>query len=488
MTLFYQRHRHLAAIRRVLILGAMVSPLAGRLIGVVGTEPAPTSDVTVHRRAKPLPAGAVTSDWPGFLGPTRDGICIETKLLKNWALEGPALVWEMNRGEGYAAPSIAGQRLVFFHRLGDQATVDCLHAETGTPFWRYQYQSDYRDRYGFSNGPRASPVIDDDRCYVHGVEGRLLCLDMRTGKVLWQRDTSKDFKVPQDFFGVGSTPLVDGNRLIVIVGAPGGPTVVALDKKSGDIIWKSGEKWTAGYASPVMAVVDGRRTLFAFTGGDSQPPRGGLLALDPSTGGVIFEYPFRGKKYETINAACPVVAGKLIFLTAQNAGAAVLRVTGKGGVDERWRTAEYEAHFATPILREGHVYGISGIQGCEIALECIDLAGQKVVWRQVPQWEETIRRGNGEEKMPFGIGLGSMIAMDEGFLILSEDGVLIRADLSPKGFKEISRARLFRAAETFTGPVVSRGLLYVCQNRPDTELKKGPRLLCYDLRAGLAAQ
>lgn len=180
------------------------------------------SRVRTHRAPHPLSPDAETHDWPAFLGPEHNGVSRETKLLETWPAEGLSLLWEMKTGSGYAAPAVAGRRLVFFHRLGDEEVVECLDAETGKRHWQHRYRTDYNDRYDFSDGPRSTPVIDGNLVFTHGAAGHLLCLELRTGHVIWELQTSQRFKVPRDFFGVGSSPLIDGNVLVVNVGAPGG--------------------------------------------------------------------------------------------------------------------------------------------------------------------------------------------------------------------------------------------------------------------------
>src|SRR6185503_5867136 len=199
--------------------------------------------VRVHAKPKPLPPGAVTSDWPAFLGPSHNGASPETKLLRDWPKGGPTLLWEMRKGTGYSSPAIADDHLVYFHREGNQEKVECLHPETGAKYWDFSYPTKFEDRYGYNNGPRASPVIDGDRLYTYGAEGKLHCLKLQTGQVFWKRDISAEFKVPQDFFGTATNPLIDGDNLIINVGAPGGPTVAAFQKLTGKMVWGSGSEW-----------------------------------------------------------------------------------------------------------------------------------------------------------------------------------------------------------------------------------------------------
>ena len=113
----------------------------------------------------------------------------------------PPLIWEFTKGTGYASPAIAGDRLVFLHRVGDEEIVECLHAETGATNWRFRYPTDFDDRYGYNNGPRSSPVIDAARAYTMGAQGQLHCLDLETGKLVWKRELQKEYRVVQDFFG-----------------------------------------------------------------------------------------------------------------------------------------------------------------------------------------------------------------------------------------------------------------------------------------------
>src|SRR5436190_21790266 len=260
------------------------------------------ADVTFHAKPKPLPAGAVTHDWTSFLGPAHNAMSTETKLLHLWPKGGPKLVWEMKKGTSYTSPAISGDRLIFFHRIGNEERVECLHRETGERYWTFGYPTQFEDRYGYNNGPRASPLIDGDRVYTYGAEGKLHCLTLETGQVYWKRDLRAEFKLPQDFFGVASTPLIEGDLLIVNLGAPGGPSVAAFDKKTGKLVWGAGDQWGASYASPIPATVQGRRRIFVFAGGESRPPSGGLLSIDPQNGSIDFAFPWRSKSYESVNA------------------------------------------------------------------------------------------------------------------------------------------------------------------------------------------
>jgi outer membrane protein assembly factor BamB len=458
--------------RRAVLQALMAQPLiAGAVLGQARAVGKP----------RPLPSGAVTHDWPAFLGPTHNAVSTETRLSR---VLPPPLVWELNRGTGYASPAIVGDRLAYLHRIGNEEVVECLHAETGAARWQFKYATAYEDRYGYNNGPRASPVIDANRVYTVGAEGKLHCLDLATGKQVWRRDLRLDYKGPQDFFGTASTPLVDGTLLIVNVGAPGGPCVAALDLGTGKEVWRAGREWGPSYASPVPAVVHGKRRVFVFAGGESDPPAGGLLSIDPANGKVDFSFPWRSRAFESVNASCPVVFDNKVFVSASyRTGGALLEIRPDFTHRVVWTTQEFGLHFNTPIHRNGYLYGFDGRNEPDASLACIDAATGKVVWRETPEWTETLGgRGAGRQQI-MSTYRGSLLAADGQFLCLGELGHLLWMDLTSKGYKELSRTWLFAARESWAVPVLSRGLLYVTQNTRDTLSNTGPRLLCYDLRS-----
>jgi outer membrane protein assembly factor BamB len=432
---------------------------------------------------KPLPAGAVTEDWPAFLGPSHNATSRETRLLREWGRRGPKLVWEMRKGTGYSSPAVMGQRLVFLHRVGGEEIVECLHAETGARFWDFRYPTAFEDRYGYNNGPRASPVIDGGLVFTYGAEGKLHCLRLDSGRLVWKRDLAADYKLKQDFFGVAATPLVEGDRLIVNLGAPGGPTVIALDQRTGKTLWGTGREWGQSYASPVPATVHGKRRVFVFAGGESSPPTGGLLVLDPANGAIDFTFPWRSRSYESVNAASPLVAGGQVFISASyRAGGAMLNLLPGGRFSVAWKSGEIGTHFGTAVEKDGYLYAFDGRNEPDAALVCVERKTGRLMWRTVPEWDETWLVDGQPRTARMGTFRGNLLAVDGRFLCLGELGHLLWLDLSPEGYKELARCRLFAARQTWSLPVLSRGLLYVVQHAPDSIHGTRPRLLCYDLR------
>jgi outer membrane protein assembly factor BamB len=453
--------------RRALLQALIAQPL------LAGLARAQAKLIT---KPKALSAGAVTHDWTSFLGPTHNAVSTETKLSR---MLPPPLVWEFPKGTSYSSPAVAAGRLVFIHRVGNEEVIECMDAETGAGKWQFKYGTVFEDRYGYNNGPRSSPVIDGTRVYTMGAEGKLHCLDIASGKVIWKHDLRVDYKVPQDFFGTAGTPLVEGQLLIVNVGAPGGPCVVAFDKSTGKEVWRAGKEWGPSYASPIPAVVHGKRRVFVFAGGESEPPTGGLMSIDPATGKVDFSFPWRSRSYESVNASCPVIFDNKVFVSASyRTGGALVEIRPDFTHRVVWTTQEFGLHWNTPIYRDGYLYGFDGRNEPDASLACIDVTTGKAVWRETPEWTDTLA-GRQQEVSTYR---GSLLAVDGAYLCLGELGHLLWLELTPKGYKQLSRAWLFPARESWTLPVLSRGLLYVVQNTREVPRGNGPRLLCYDLR------
>ncbi len=464
----------------LLVGGVFMTEMEGDLLA---TAPGEGGPAVFHHAPKALAKDAIVEDWPRFLGPRDNGVSRETKILKTFHKSGPTLVWEMNVGEGYATPTVLGDRLVFSHRLKDGGQIVGLHPETGKEIWSFSYKTNYRDRFGFGNGPRAAPVLDDGRVYLHTVDGILYCLNLETGKKIWENDTSITFNVPQDYFGVVASPVVFGELLVANVGAPKGPCVVAFNKKNGEVVWKAGTEWGPSCASPIVATVHGKKKILVFAGGDSRPPTGGLLSLDPKTGKIEARFPFRSKKYLSVNGSSPVVVDNQVFLSTSYDTGGVLVALGKdGGAKEVWRTEDLGSHFMTPIALGGYLYGATGMNRRDTGLTCIDLSTGEKTWNIAPDLSSE-REVNGElVRVPESTDLASFIWVDGHILCQGERGHLLWLDPQPDGYRELARTRLFAADNTWGVPALSRGLLYIRQNEPDKMEGTAPRILCYDLR------
>ncbi len=414
-------------------------------------------------------------DWPDFLGSRRDGRSDETGL--NWDWTGGRLkqLWTQPLMGGYGIGSTAAGRFYQLDGDGQKTVLLCLDAETGDEIWRYEYAMAYEDMYGFDNGPRTSPVLDGERVYVFGVAGKLHCLNALTGEVVWAVDTTEQFHVRQNFFGVGSTPLVHGELLLVMVGGspppegggdrgatrtdamPRGSGIVGFDKRTGAIRYQSIDD-LASYASPIVADVAGKPTGLAFC-------REALHAFDPDDGQVFWSFPWRARKYESVNASTPVVVdGKILITESYGPGGVLLHVVGGKPVpvwrDANIREQRLSCHWSTPVVVDGFIYGCHGEKPSQCELRCIEGASGEIRWSQ-PR-----------------LGRCNISYADGHLICLTDGGDLFAVRANPERFELVARWEASGQGTglrppCFAAPIVSQGRLY---------LRDANRLYCFELR------
>lgn len=462
-------------------LAILLFAAAGSACALSAAEPVADPELRFHAPPQPLADGATTEEWPHFLGPHHNATTGEMPLLARWPADGPQIVWERAKGEGYAAPVIAGGRLVYFHRREGNETLDCLDPETGRRWWRFAYPVAYEDRYGFSPGPRSSAVIAGGCVYAAGVTAVLHCLDLDTGRVIWRRDLTAEYQIPQYFFGYGPTPFVWRDLVIVTVGGKakggaGGTCVAAFDRLTGRTVWEVEDTWGADYASPVVTMLRGREVALVMTGGESRPSQGGLLTLDPRTGEVLDRFPWRAKAHESATAATPLVIGdrRVLISECYEKGGTVLDFDEGFKSRQVWTERGFGLHWMMPLLIDGHLYGFAGRNPPDTEFTCVNADTGRIIWRDDTRWTE-----NGRVSSFFR---GSLLRAGPRVFCLGEDGVLGEFELSPGGLVVRQRVRLFAAQSSWTLPTLHRGLLYVAQNERDVRSGKRPRIVCYDLR------
>jgi outer membrane protein assembly factor BamB len=423
-------------------------------------------------------------DWPDFLGPNRDSRSPETGIITDWNDAGLRMVWQLELGESYGIGSVSRGRYFQFDRIGRDARLRALHAETGEPIWEFRYPTDYVDLYGYNGGPRCTPLVDGRRVYIFGAEGMLHCLDAETGGVLWKFDTAERFGVVQNFFGVGSNPVVFEDLLIVMVGGSppesqrvpagaldrvlsNGTGIVAFDKWTGEVRYATSDE-LASYASLKLATVGGEPWGFSFA-------RGGLVGFQPRTGEVHFHFPWRARLLESVNASTPVVVGNEVLISeTYGVGAALLRLEGRQPQvvwrdQENLREKRLETHWNTPVFHEGYVYASSGRHTGNAELRCVQWDTGQVVWSEP------------------GLTRASLLYVDQHLICLGEDGVLRLLRATPERFDEVGRLALRAEAPPGTptfrprpllrypcwaAPILAHGLLYV---------RGDDRLVCLEL-------
>jgi outer membrane protein assembly factor BamB len=380
-------------------------------------------------------AGApAAEEWPQWRGPRGDGISRETIAATKWPKDGPKQLWSAKVGIGHSTPVVAGGKVYLFHLLGDQDTLTCFDAQSGTEAWSASASKGWTEVRNYP-GSRATPTIDGKRIYTYGGAGDLVAWDLDSGKPAWHLNVLKETGAEPLTWGQASSPFVVGDRIFVQSGA-GGPVAVAVNKNTGKIDWKS-EPGMGGYATIIQADVGGKPQLIVF-GGQA------LYGMDPQTGKTLWQTPWP-TEYD-VNAATPVYhEGKLFITSAYNkppARCAQFAVSS-GGVKKLWENRDLTCRFQPPVLDRGYLYGNS-----EGTVRCLNWADGRV------QWEAK----GGDTKIGMG---GSLLRLgDDKIITLSDHGELALMQATPKGVKLLTKSKLFDGGTIWSTPIVYDGKLY----------------------------
>lgn len=417
-------------------------------------------------------------DWPQWMGPQKDAVWRETGIVKSFPETGPRVRWRVKIGGGYAGPAVVGNRVYVtdkqlpagatdpsnpFERGRAPATerVLCLDDADGSIVWKHEYECPYTVSY--PAGPRTTPVVKDGRVFTLGSEGHLFCLKADSGEVVWSKSFQKDYDREQTpVWGYSSNPVLDGNRLVCLVGGTG-TAVVAFDKDTGKEVWRaldsSGEH-ASGYSTPIVVEAGGQRQLIVWL-----PTT--ISGLDPETGRVLWQKPFTSKS--GLSVATPRVDHDLLFISAFYDGSLLLKLDPKKPeATQVWRrhgqnerlTDALHCLISTPVIEGDHIYGVCAYG----ELRCLDLKTGDRIW-------STFQPTSGESAR---WGTAFLIKHEDRHFLFSEKGDLIIAKLSPEGYQEISRAHLLEP----TGPAQRREVVWThpafanrnCYVRNDREI------------------
>ena len=386
-------------------------------------------------------------DWPTWRGPKRDGISTETGLLKAWPKEGPMLAWKATGlGTGYSAVSVADGRVITMGDGPDGARVLAFDLK-GKELWQSETIGKPGGNYP---GTRCTPAIDGGLVYALGQFGDFVCLDAKTGKVVWSKSFQKDFGGGYAGWNYTESPLVDGNKVLLTPGGKQG-TMVALDKKTGALLWQS-KQWTdrAAYSSIVPSDFGGKRHYVQFT-------EESVAGIEATTGNLLWRAPRKGA---TASIPTPVLSGDLVFVTSgYGVGCNLFKLKPDSsviGTEEVYANKNIVNHHGGVILLGKHLYGHSDSGGWT----CMEMSTGEVAWK------------NG------GVGKGAVAYADGHLYCRSESGkgnvALIEATTTgyvEKGrFEQPDRS----GKNSWAHPVIAGGKLY---------LRDQDTLLCYDVKS-----
>lgn len=388
-------------------------------------------------------------DWPQWLGPRRDGVWRESGVLKQLPPGGPKVLWRTPVDGGYSGPAVADGRVFVTDYVGQgdkqpdpgkrnelvgRERVLAFDAATGKPLWKYEYDCNYKISY--PAGPRCTPAVADGKVYSLGAEGDLVALDAATGKPLWTKQLKRQYQTESPLWGFSGHPLVDGRKLICLVGGAGS-VVVAFDKDSGQELWKAlTAKDEAGYCAPSIVEAGGKRQLLLW---HPQAVHG----LDPETGKVFWQVPLEPLYGMSIQS--PRLFGDLLYTGGIGDQAVVLKMAAdRPAVSEVWRGEKTTGVYPTcspPLIDDGVVYA-----ACQQGhFRAVELATGKRLW-------ETFAPTTGKRFASSGSVF--FVKNDDRCYMLSESGELIIAKLSRAKYEEISRAKILEPTGDAFGRLV----------------------------------
>lgn len=374
--------------------------------------------------------GAAAADWPQFRGPNRDGISPEAAVLKSWPGGGPRVFWKIPLGEGFSQVVAVNGRLYVLYGLEEDEVAASLDARTGKQLWRVRLDRKYRSDQG--NGPRSTPLVDGDLVYVLSASGQLAALKAANGQTVWRHDLPGEFGAGVPDWGISTSPLVEGNLLIVNVGGSNNRSVMAFDKATGKAVWSS-QSDGAGYSAPIAITVGGVRQIIVFTAG-------AVVSLTPREGKLLWRVPWR-TSYD-VNAATPIFfpPDKLFISSGYDTGAALFQIKVAGSqvsAEEVWRNRSMKNQFSSSIFHNGTLYGFDNG-----TLKAIDAATGAEQWKQR------------------GLGHGSLILAGGKLVVFSESGTLALLEATPDEYQQLGAIRVLEG-KCWTAPTLADGRLYL---------------------------
>ena len=396
-------------------------------------------------------AAARADDYPQWRGKNRDGLSSEKGLLKAWPEGGPKLLWKVTgAGEGHATPSVAKGRIYGMGLRGADEVVWALDEKTGKEVWAAKIAPGITlDASQGGNGSRSTPTIDGDLLYSLGVSGELVCLKTATGEIIWKKNLVRDFGGGVPTWGYSESPLVDGEKVVVTPGG-GDATLVALNKKTGDMIWKAaipgGNR--VAYASAINADFGGQRQYIQFLAG-------GVVGVNAKDGKLLWNLDSPANR-GGINCATPLYKDGMVFAaSAYNTGGAMGRLSEKDGaftIEQVYFSKEMQNHHGGMVLVGDYLYGFDNSN-----LTCIEFATGKIMWSNR------------------SVGKGSVAYADNLLYCRSERGPVAIVEANPKEYVEKGRfVQPERSnAPSWPYPVVANGKLY---------LRDMDTLFCYDIK------
>ena len=381
-----------------------------------------------------IPTLAPAADWPHWLGPNSTGSSPETGLATAWPAAGPKILWKVPGGDGYSSIAVVGNQAFTLVQRDKQELAIALDVSNGKELWKTPIGPAFKNQYG--NGPRSTPWVEGDAVFAQSVNGPLVCLDRKTGAIIWTRDLLKEFDAKNISWGLSASPVVADK---MVLGIPGGKLagVAAFDPIKGATLWKTGND-KAAYASPVIVEVGGKKQAIFFNAA-------GLLGVALDTGKELWRMPWVTEFDCNIATPLRVAPDKIFVSSGEGVGCALLHLQATGEPKIVWESKGAKSSmincWSNPVVHEGHLYGLAGEFDKRIHLRCLDLNTGAVKWT----------------KQEFG--KGAMTLADGHLFITTKLGELVLVRAAPSGYEEKGRAQILGTNRTV--PTIANRRLFI---------------------------
>ncbi|MBM3501632.1 MAG: hypothetical protein FJX74_23510 [Armatimonadetes bacterium] len=328
--------------------------------------------------------------------------------------------------DGYAGPSAATGKVFIIDHQGQEDVVRALDFASGKDLWAFRYPDPGGANYGYA---RATPCFDDGRLYTLGRAGQLVCLNAADGRLLWAKSLQRDFGGQLPTWQYAMSPIIDGDRVVVVPGGRNG-TVAVLDKLTGNAIWTGGGSFPAGYAAPVVATINDVKQYVVFAGT-------ALIGVRADNGQLLWQVPWATQ--HGVNAALPIIDGNFVFASSgYGFGCGVIEVLANGA-QAVWGGKSMQAHFSSPVYYKQHIFGTTDPGD----LVCLEGQEGRALWRQ-PGFEK-----------------GGIVIVDDAIIALGGgDGTLVMAAAATDAYRELGRLRPL-GGQSWTAPIVADGKLLI---------------------------
>ncbi len=387
-------------------------------------------------------AGAGSVYWTDFRGPNRDGHYDQQPIRTDWPADGPSELWRIKVGGGYASVVIAEEHIFTIEQRRGQEVVAAYSLASGNELWTHGWQASFQERLG-GDGPRATPTWNDGRVYALGGEGELRCLDATTGDLIWKHDILRENDADNLVWGMSAFVLVVDNKVIALPGGTNDNSIVAYDKLTGEVLWKSLSDAQA-YTAPMLVTLAGQRQLLIVSAER-------MMGVSVEDGALLWEYPW--VTHMGINASQPLVVDEnhVFISAAYGHGSALVNLTQAADgfqTKEVWKNLRMKNKFDSSVLHEGHVFGLD-----EAILACVDPRTGELKWK------------GGR------YGYGQVLLASGHLIVLAENGDLVLVKATPESHQELVRFSAL-SGKTWNHPALADGKLVV---RNQTEMA------CYDV-------